>query len=159
MSWVGAVKTPPYSVHLEKVVLGGILADPELIREVRGLVREGDAFFRSQHGLLYDVALKLYRKRKSLNMDRWVDEVTGALERQEQLAVVGGRRYLDELASAGHTRAATIAAAETVRDKALLRRLIDVVSESLSQAYGGDASAAEIIEKTRAKLDEECFEG
>ena len=30
-AWIGGSKTPPYSVHSEKALLGGILADPEIL--------------------------------------------------------------------------------------------------------------------------------
>jgi replicative DNA helicase len=149
-AWVGGAKTPPYSVHQEKVVLGGIIAEPESFKKVRPIIKAGDAFFRSQHGQIYDAALAIVKSRRKFGREQLVEK----LSERGELEKIGGERYIDELAAGALSTRMVVDAARQVQDKAMLRKLIDAVSEVLNDAYGSGDGYLDVLARARARLDE-----
>jgi replicative DNA helicase len=147
-AWVGGTKTPPYSIHSEKAMLGGILNHPEIMTEVREMVTGADAFFRSQHGLIYESMLEVHGRAGTLN----TDALLNALTESGTLDEVGGRGYLIELQQGAPDAASALAHARLVRDKTMLRKLIDVASDMLADAYGGRVEYDMILARARERL-------
>ena len=70
-AWVGGTKTPPYSIHAEKALLGACLAHPRIVPRVGAIVPDGEAFFRTQHGQIYDAILETERAGQEPGSSSW----------------------------------------------------------------------------------------
>lgn len=115
------LRTPPQSIESEQAVLGGLMLANEALPKVQDWLAETD-FYRCDHALIYRAILQLADKRQpfdAVTLGEWFDS-QGIAEQ------VDGGAYLIELASTTPSAANIVAYAEIVRDKAVLRKLIDL---------------------------------
>ncbi|MGI0495572.1 replicative DNA helicase [Alkalinema pantanalense CENA528] len=118
----------PHSVEAEQTVLGAILTDARALPVAQAILRPED-FYSRQHATLYRVIGDLAAKGRPVDGLVLGDHLAAnGLD-----AETGGSAYLAELASMAYSLANLRAHAEIVRDKALLRRMVDA-GESIAQA-------------------------
>lgn len=143
---VSALRVPPHSIEAEQNVLGSMLISPKAAAMVA--LTEGD-FYRRDHALIYRACRELESDGKPLDavtVGEWF-ESNGLLEH------VAGGAYVVELATDVFTAANVVAYANIVRDKAMLRRAIDVGMELVNDSFAPDGrSRAEIIDAAIAGL-------
>ena len=144
-----SLRVPPHSVEAEQAVLGGLMLAPEAFDRVNEALTEKD-FYRRDHQLIYRAIRELSER------DRPFDAVTLGewFESQGKLEQVGDGAYLIELASTTPSAANIGAYAEIVRDKAVLRQLIEVGTEIVNAGFQpGGRESAELL----AKAEQEVF--
>ncbi|MHC5022897.1 MAG: DnaB-like helicase N-terminal domain-containing protein [Planctomycetota bacterium] len=146
----GLSKIPPYSVHSEKVVLGSMLADPELIEQVRPILGAGDVFFRPENGRLYHAMLAVSSTSPRLTSETLI----GQLADQRILNRDGDPEPLRAFAAAAEPGPRALTHAKNVAEKARMRLLIDAVSDMLHDAYSSDDGFKAILHRARKKLTE-----
>ena len=120
-SKIEQLRVPPQSIEAEQAVLGGLMLAPEAFDRVADQLTEGD-FYRRDHQLIYRAIRELAEKSKpydAVTLGEW-------FESQGLAEQVAGGAYLVELASTTPSAANIKAYAEIVRDKAILRQLIEV---------------------------------
>lgn len=116
-----ALRAPPQSVSSEQSVIGGLMLSGDALHKVSDWLSPED-FFRRDHELIYRAILELAAKGQpfdAVTLGEW-------FESQGLAEHVAGGAYLVELASTTPSAANIVAYAEIVRDKAVLRKLIDV---------------------------------
>lgn len=136
------LRVPPHSVEAEQAVLGGLMLAPEAFDRVNDQLTDND-FYRRDHRLIYRAIRELNEK------DRPFDAVTLGewFESQGKLEQVADGAYLIELASTTPSAANIAAYAEIVRDKAVLRQLIEVGTTIVNDGFqpeGRECGAAGI---------------
>ena len=127
---IDSLRVPPHSIEAEQAVLGGLLLVPESWDRVADRLVEAD-FYRRDHQLIYRAIGELQAKNlppDAVTLGEWF-EAQGIAE------LVGGARYILELASTTPSAANIVAYAEIVRDKSVLRKLIDAGSEITGNAF------------------------
>ena len=124
------IAVPPNSVEAEQALLGGLMLDNQAWDKVADRVSEAD-FYRPDHRLIF-VAIKELANR---NEPRDAVTLSEYLERREQLTEVGGLGYLGTLAKDTPSAANVIAYADIVRERGLLRELIEAGNEIAASAY------------------------
>lgn len=87
-----ALKVPPHSIEAEQAVLGGLMLDNNAWERVSDSVSDGD-FYRHDHRLIFAPS-----KLAEANQPIDVVTLSEQLEKEGQLAQVGGLAYLGELA-------------------------------------------------------------
>jgi len=120
-SKIEQLRVPPQSIEAEQAVLGGLMLAPEAFDRVADQLTEGD-FYRRDHQLIYRAIRELAEKSRpydAVTLGEW-------FESQGLAEQVAGGAYLVELASTTPSAANIKAYAEIVRDKAILRQLIEV---------------------------------
>jgi replicative DNA helicase len=143
-----AIKLPPHSVEAEQAVLGGLLLDNSAWERIGDLLREGD-FYRYDHRLIYRHIVGLLEANKPAD----VVTVAEALENAGELATVGGLAYLATLAQNTPSAANIRRYAEIVRDRAIMRSLVEVGTAIADSAYNpGGRSASELLDEAEAKV-------
>ena len=148
-SRIEQLRVPPQSVEAEQAVLGGLMLAPDAYDRVADLMTEGD-FYRRDHQLIYRAIRELAEKNKpfdAVTLGEW-------FESQGLAEQVAGGAYLVELASTTPSAANIKAYAEIVRDKAILRQLIEVGTGIVNDGFqpeGRDSS--EIL----ARAEQEVF--
>ncbi|CAN5630126.1 replicative DNA helicase [soil metagenome] len=125
-------RTPPQDIEAEKSVLGGMLLSKDAIAEVIETLHSGD-FYRPAHATIHDVILDLYARGEP------ADPVTVSAEltRKGELARVGGAPYLHTLIAAVPTAANAAYYARIVRERAVLRRLVEAGTRIVQLGYAG----------------------
>lgn len=137
---VERLRVPPHSVDSEQAVLGGLMLDNAALPKVQDWLSAED-FFRRDHQLTYRAILELAEKRQPF------DAVTvGEWFHSQGLAEqVANDAYLIELAAATPSAANITAYAEIVREKAALRKAIDVGTALVTAAFDPVGKAARDI--------------
>ncbi|HSK53823.1 MAG TPA: replicative DNA helicase [Jiangellales bacterium] len=143
----GYDRTPPQDVSAEQSVLGGMLLSKDAIADVVEIVR-GHDFYRPAHETIYETIIDLYGRGEP------ADPVTVGAEMQKrgELGRVGGAPYLHTLVSSVPTAANAGFYAEIVRERAVLRRLVEAGTRIVQMGYGGDGDADQIVDRAQAEV-------
>lgn len=144
------LRVPPQSVESEQAVLGGMMLVPDGFDRIADKLTEQD-FYRRDHQLIFR-AIKALAER-----NRPYDSVTLAewLVSKGHGEQINGGAYLVELASTTPSAANMGAYAEIVRDKAVLRQLIELGTGLVNDGFQPDGrDAGEILADANAKLVE-----
>jgi len=148
ISTPGYDREPPYSLEAEVSVLGGVLLDPDSILRIEDVV-DDSMFFREGHRVLYRGMRTLHEQRTAVDVVTLGDLLRSAGE----LDRIGGMEYLVELLDAVPTAANIQYHARIVRDKALLRRLIEASTRTIQDVYEpGDRTVEEIVDEAEQRV-------
>ncbi|MEM9533425.1 MAG: replicative DNA helicase [Pseudomonadota bacterium] len=145
---VDSIRVPPHSVEAEQSVLGGLMLTADAWDQVADLVTEDD-FYRRDHRLLFRALASLRQA------DQPCDAVTLGewLESNELTDQVGGVGYVISLANNTPSAANIKAYAGIVREKSILRQLIDVSNEIAGDAFHPEGrSSGELLESAEKKV-------
>lgn len=135
------IRTPPHSVQAEQSVLGGAMLDADAFDEVADLLIEED-FYRHDHRLIFRALAELSEQGRP----RDVVTVGGWLEQKGFFEDAGGWGYLGALAKDAPGSANIRAYADIVRDRAVLRRLIQAGNDIAKVAFAPEGKpTAEIL--------------
>jgi replicative DNA helicase len=140
-------RAPPYDLTAEKAVLGSMLLKPDITSELSLILRFED-FFDDAHQILYRRMVDMVDSSRRLDAALLVHE----LKAGNEFELVGGAAYLAELANDVPNIAHAIYYAEIVRTKATLRRLIDVSTSILREAYDPAADTKELLASAESRI-------
>ncbi|CAN5294117.1 replicative DNA helicase [soil metagenome] len=142
-----ADRTPPQDNDAEQSVLGSMLLSKDAVADVIESVR-GTDFYRPAHESIFDAVVDLYGRGEP------VDPVTVAaeLQRRGDLVRVGGAPYLHTLSASVPIAANAGYYAEIVRDKAILRRLVDAGTRIAQMGYAGEGQVDDVVDRAQAEV-------
>jgi replicative DNA helicase len=148
LATVENLKVPPHSIEGEQAVLGGLLLSPRAFDQVADIVTEPD-FYREDHRLIYRAIEEL--NHKGLPCDAVT--VTEWFESHGLVDQVDGGGYISQLASNTPSAANVRAYAEIVRERSILRQLVDVGADITSGAFSSDGrNSRELLEEAERKV-------
>ena len=140
-------RTPPHDLAAEQCVLGGMLMSKDAISDVMEVIRPAD-HYRPAHQLVHEAILELYGRGEP------ADPVTVSdlLAKRGELTRVGGGAYLHTLIASVPTAANAGYYARIVRERAILRRLVEVGTRIVQLGYAGDGDADELVDRAQAEI-------
>ena len=154
-SQLEAIKLPPHSVEAEQSVLGGILLDTSAWDKIADLLSEHD-FYRHEHRLIWRHIGRLTEHAKPID----VITVAESLESNAELEKAGGLVYLGTLAQNVPSAANIRRYAEIVRERAIMRKLVEVGSEIATSAYNpGGRDAGQLLDEAESRVFEISEQG
>jgi len=123
-------KLPPQHIEAEQSVLGGILIENYAINKVLEILKPDD-FYRESHRKIYEALIVLSER------DEPADSITltNELKNSGHLDSVGGVAYVASLIDLVPTAANIEYYAKIVKEKAILRKLIQTSTEIITQSY------------------------
>src|SRR5688572_32330417 len=127
---IDALRVPPQSVEAEQAVIGGLMLAPDSLDRVGDFLTEHD-FYRRDHRLIFRAIRDLSDKGRpfdAVTLGEWFE--SNSLSEQ-----IGGTGYLIELASSTPSAANIRAYAEIVREKAVMRQLIEAGTEIVNDGF------------------------
>ena len=137
---LAGVKVPPHSQEAEQSVLGGMMLDNNAWDTVSEIVLETQ-FYRHNHRLIYRTMEKLVAVMQPIDVVTLSEE----LDRTANLEDAGGLDYLIELARNTPSASNIRAYAEIVRDRAMLRQMIQVANEIADSAFFPDGRGSDDV--------------
>ncbi len=142
-----ADRTPPQDVPSEQSVLGAMLLSKDAIADVVEVVR-GTDFYRPAHESIFEAIIDLYGRGEP------ADPLTVAAEltRRGELARVGGAPYLHTLVASVPTAANAGFYAEIVRERAILRRLVQAGTRIVQMGYAGDGEVDDLVDRAQSEV-------
>jgi replicative DNA helicase len=134
------LRLPPHSVEAEQSLLGGLILDQRAWDQVADVVH-GEDLYRADHRLIFGAIAEL------VGRDQPPDAVTVAehLKRSGQLEAGGGVAYLARLVEDTPSAANIRAYAQIVRERAMLRRLIEIGGDIAASAHSTQGLTVEEI--------------
>ena len=146
--YLESLKLPPNSVEAEQSVLGGLLLENEALDKVADILRPAD-FYRHDHRLIFQHIGKLIEHNKPAD----IVTVAESLENSAELSAVGGIAYLGALAQNTPTAANIRRYAEIVRERSVMRKLVEVGSGIAESAYSPQGrDAQQLLDEAESKI-------
>ncbi|MCG8439254.1 MAG: replicative DNA helicase [Pseudomonadales bacterium] len=144
------LKVPPNSVEAEQAILGGLLLNNSAWDDVAERVGARD-FYRKAHRQIFEVIAQLVEEENPCDLVT----VSQALTQLGQLDDIGGMTYLSELARNTPSAANITAYAEIVRERSILRQLINVSHDVAESAFNTEGrKSLEILDKAESAIFE-----
>src|SRR5262245_12408751 len=124
-----------------------MLLSKDAIADVVEAVRGVD-FYRPAHEVVYDAIIDLYGRGEP------ADAVTVAaqLQRRGDLDRIGGAPYLHDLVAGVPIAANAGYYAEIVREKAILRRLVDAGTKIAQLGYAAEGQVDDVVDRAQAEV-------
>ena len=151
---VAKIKLQPQSIEAERSVLGALLISSDSWDGVAEVVAAGD-FYRPQHRAIF--------RQIALLVDRGepVDVITVAdrLLATGELDAAGGHTYIAELAEQTPTASNVRAYAKAVRERSVLRQLINAAQDIASAGFNPEGRSSEELVDEAERLIMQISEG
>jgi len=147
-------REPPHSLDAEVSVLGSMILNNETVDVVIPLLK-AESFFSPAHQTIFDAIVALHERDRAVDLVTLRDE----LERRGELEAVGGVEYIDSLIHAVPAAANVEHYAEIVRDKAILRELLEATREIHEEAARGAIGSRELLDHAQARIFRIAEEG
>jgi len=145
-----SLKLPPHSVEAEQSVLGGLLLDNQAWDRVADVIGEGD-LYRHDHRLIYQHITQLLEQSKPAD----VITVAESLENSARLQDAGGLAYLGALVENTPSAANIRRYAEIVRERAVMRHLVEIGTAIADSAYRPmGKTARQLLDEAEARIFE-----
>jgi replicative DNA helicase len=140
-------RTPPQDNEAEQSVLGAMLLSKDAIADVVEVIR-GTDFYRPAHETVFDAVLDLYNRGEPAD----AVTVSGELQRRGELGRIGGAPYLHTLVAQVPIAANASYYADIVREKAVLRRLVDAGTKVVQLGYAGEGQVDDVVDRAQAEV-------
>jgi replicative DNA helicase len=134
-------KLPPQNLDAEQAVLGSMLLDEEAVSVA---VEKLDAacFYKDTHRKIFQAISDLYNANKAVDLITLAD----SLKKDNSLDAIGGASYLTSLANAVPTAANINHYAGIVREKYILRTLINNSTKIITVCHESEGNIAEVVD-------------
>ncbi len=147
MDATSLIKQMPVSVEAEQALLGCIIIKPESFDTVGGMISAED-FYLEEHKHIFNALVKMYAQSKMIDTVTLVNTLVELGTRDES----GGIQYITLLAESVPTTANVKDYAAIVKDKSILRRLIEVCDGISGEAYDEASPVRTIIDNAEQQI-------
>jgi replicative DNA helicase len=134
------LRLPPQAIEAEQSILGSMMLDNRTIDEISSELESRD-FYRNDHQLIYNEIINLDEKGEAAD----VVTVSESLTHLGELDQAGGLAYLGALAKNTPNAGNVKSYAKIVRDRAILRRLIESANDIIQKAYQPEGRTPEEV--------------
>jgi len=134
------LKVPPHSIEAEQAVLGGLMLDNRAWEQIADRISETD-FYRKEHRLIYRSIARL----EAADIPFDVVTLSEELEKTHELNDAGGLVYLGRLAKETPSAANIRAYADIVRERSVLRQLIETGTDIAGNAYNPEGRDSKVL--------------
>ena len=140
-------RRPPWSEDAEQAVLGAMIMDRDAILRAAEFV-DDTLFYREGHRRIFRAVVALNERGTVVDVLTLADE----LALRGELDASGGKEYLSHLLDVVPTSANVEYHARIVKEKGLIRRLIETSTELVSEAYDGRRTSAELLDHAEQRI-------
>jgi len=137
----------PFSLEAEQAVLGSILIDPERFTDIATSLSEED-FYLEDHKQIFGAMQQLYLTSRTIDVVTLID----TLVHQGVYTDEQSRSYIKSVVESVPSATNIKDYAKIVRDKSLLRRLIETCGDINDTAYAAQDEVAQIIDSAESKI-------
>ena len=134
------LKLPPQAIEAEQSVLGAMMLDQRVVEEVSSELEARD-FYRSDHRQIYQEIARLDAAGEAVD----VVTVSESLSNRNELEKIGGLAYLGTLAKNTPNTSNVKSYAKIIRERAILRRLIESSNDIIAKAYQPEGKTPEEV--------------
>ncbi|MFH1956935.1 MAG: replicative DNA helicase [bacterium] len=143
------IKIPPHDLEAEKAVLGAVLIDAKLIHDVLGILGiNSDVFYDEKNKKIYLAMLELLQNSTPIDLLT----LKSNIDQKHELDRIGGMDYLTSLVETVEVSANAEEYAHIVKDKYLLRALIEASSDVINMCLKEKKSTSVILDKSAKRI-------
>lgn len=140
-------KLPPYNLEAEQSVLGACVKSLEAVAKSLEVLTAED-FYKSSHQKTFLAIRELFEANESID----VLTIAEKLRKKSEYEAVGGMDYLDFLEGYVPTAAAVFHHAKIVREKKVLRDLIETATDIVTTSYGDSEDVETILDRAEQAI-------
>ena len=131
-------KVPPQSIDAEMALIGAMLIERDAVIKALDLVKEED-FYREVHKLIFGAI-------REISDNQSVESVTvnERLKNNKMYIEAGGSKYLAGLIDKVKTAANVEYYADIIKDKSILRQIVNIGSKMVTDAFEEKRPSSEI---------------
>ncbi len=135
------IRKLPFSMPAEQSLLGAILIDPAVLNEVAALMRADD-FYLEEHKQIYLAMQELFLASREIDVVTLIDTLVkkGVYDKS------GGEDYIRSLIDAGADAPNARDYARIIKEKSVLRQLIEASNEISERAYSEQDSVSAVLD-------------
>ena len=137
----------PFSLLAEQSLLGSILVDPESLNDITEILSPSD-FYLSEHSQIYSAMHELFIINKEIDVVTLIDMLVSKGIYNKS----GGEDYIRSLYQAVPNALNIKDYAAIVKQKSLLRSLIDACSDISEKAYSEEGKPEELVEYAEGRI-------
>jgi replicative DNA helicase len=141
-------RIPPHDLDAERAVLGAILLEGrETLPRVIEVLRPSD-FYTEAHRAIFESMLQLFDRGEPVD----VITLTEQLRRSDQLPAVGGPAAVALLVEQASIAVHLMAYAAIVRDKAVLREMIQTATQVITDAFDAKDDVQSLVDEVERRI-------
>ena len=140
-------RVPPQNIDAEMAVLGAMLIEKEAITKASEIISSND-FYKEIHKAIYQTALDLDANGQPVE----IKSISEKLKKNSMFTEAGGAAYLGSLIDSVQTAASVEHYAEIVRDKSVLRQLVNAGSVIVDEAFNEKFPPIDILDRSQGVL-------
>lgn len=137
----------PYNIGAEESLLSSILIRPYSISDVADILSPSD-FYKNNYKLIFETMLELYEEGVIIDVVVLIDK----LKDKGKLDDVGGENVIYDLVEVVATASNVLNYANIIKEKSMLRGLIEVGEYIAKLAYRGYDSVETILDKSESMI-------
>lgn len=142
-----ADRKPPFSLEAEVSVLGGMLLDTDAVaRAIETL--DDTMFYREGHRRLFRAIARMWERGEVVD----VVTLSEQLKNSGDFEAAGGTTYLAQLLDAVPTAANLEYHARIVREKAVLRRLIEAATTIIQDTFDAQGEVDQVLDQAEQRI-------
>ena len=142
-----ALRGAPWSQEAEQAVLGAMILDQDACLRAAELL-DYAMFYKEAHRRLFRAMTALTEQRAVIDHVTLRDE----LIRRSELDSVGGMEYIAEVVDSVASAANLEHHTKIVKDKSILRRLIEASTKTITEAYDAKLPSGELVDQAEARI-------
>ena len=142
-------KLPPQDLNLEEAILGAMLIDKKGVDDVIDILNP-EVFYKKQHQLIYQAIFELFNESEAIDLLTVAEQ----LRKNGNLEAVGGEFYLINLTQRVSSSANVEFHARIILQKFIKRKLIEISSEIIEDAYDDTRDVFDSLDSAEQKLYE-----
>ena len=141
------IRKMPFSMIAEQALLGAVLLDPESIRNVADTLSDSD-FYVAEHQQIFAAMLRLFSTSNQIDVVTLIDD----LVRDGVYDKSGGESYIRTLTDSVPSALNIRDYAKIVKEKSLLRRLIEAGEDIAERAYSEQDDVGDLLDYAGNKI-------
>ncbi|HUT54590.1 MAG TPA: replicative DNA helicase [bacterium] len=142
-------RVPPHNLEAERAVLAAVLLENQALVTVMEML-EPDDFYLDAHRVIFSSMQEMFNKGMPVDLITLADH----LQATARLEQVGGPAAVSALGGLVSTAANVGHWAGIVKDKSLLRRLVNETTGLITEAYGEPEEVEEFLDRAEGKIIE-----
>ncbi len=141
------VRKLPFSLIAEQSLLGSVLVDPESLNDIAEMITAND-FYLTEHAQIFTAMHELFLVNREIDVVTLIDTlVTKGIYNKS-----GGEDYIRALYQAVPNAMNIKDYAKIVKEKSLLRSLINTCTDISDKAYSEEGSASDLVEYAESSI-------
>lgn len=140
-------KLPPQNMEAEQSVLGSILLKDKIFGTVLEILQPDD-FYSPAHRIIYGACIDLFERNEPQDLIT----LTNLLKDTNKLDTIGGASYLASLTSIVPVTSNVASYAKIIKQKAVLRRLIEVNTDIANRCYEEQGEIDQLVDEAEQAI-------